>query len=165
MSESSLTTRHMTACDIDAVHEIEMLSFTVPWSRDAFIQEMDNLCARYIVVVRNGRVVAYAGMWLVIDEGHITNVAAHPDCRGQGLGEAAMRALIKLAADTGLRYMTLEVRRSNIVAQSLYRKLGFTDVGFRKRYYPDNREDALIMALERLPEGNADSDPYLKQLE
>jgi len=151
----------MTARNIDRMHEIELLSFTVPWSREAFVQEMENLCARYIVVESDGGIAAYAGMWLVVDEGHITNVAVHPDFRGRGLGDAAMRALIALAADTGLRYMTLEVRRSNIVAQSLYRKFGFIDVGFRKRYYPDTREDALIMALERLPQGNADDDPFL----
>lgn len=161
MSDSPYTTRLMTVADIDAVNEIEHLSFTVPWSKDAFAQEMENRCARYIIVEYQGRVAAYAGMWLVIDEGHITNVAVHPDFRGKGLGEIAMRALIKLGADTGLRYMTLEVRRSNAVAQSLYRKLGFVDVGFRKRYYPDNREDALIMALEHLPEGNAEDDPLL----
>ena len=113
------------------------------------------------MVVVDGRPVGYAGMWLVLDEGHITNVAIHPDYRGRKLGEKLMRALIQLAADTSLSWMTLEVRRSNVVAQSLYRKLGFIDVGYRKRYYADNKEDALIMALETLPEGNPDNDPFL----
>ena len=154
--------RPMRREDLDAILEIEHLSFTIPWSRASFEQEVsENRCARYLVVVVDGRPVGYAGMWLVLDEGHITNVAIHPDYRGRKLGEKLMRALIQLAADTSLSWMTLEVRRSNFVAQSLYRKLGFIDVGYRKRYYADNKEDALIMALETLPEGNPDNDPFL----
>ena len=154
--------RPMRREDLDAILEIEHLSFTIPWSRASFEQEVsENRCARYLVVVVDGRPVGYAGMWLVLDEGHITNVAIHPDYRGRKLGEKLMRALIQLAADTSLSWMTLEVRRSNAVAQSLYRKLGFIDVGYRKRYYADNKEDALIMALETLPEGNPDNDPFL----
>ena len=117
--------RPMRREDLDAILEIEHLSFTIPWSRASFEQEVsENRCARK-------------------------------------LGEKLMRALIQLAADTSLSWMTLEVRRSNAVAQSLYRKLGFIDVGYRKRYYADNKEDALIMALETLPEGNPDNDPFL----
>ena len=154
--------RPMRREDLDAILEIEHLSFTIPWSRASFEQEVsENRCARSLVVVVDGRPVGYAGMWLVLDEGHITNVAIHPDYRGRKLGEKLMRALIQLAADTSLSWMTLEVRRSNAVAQSLYRKLGFIDVGYRKRYYADNKEDALIMALETLPEGNPDNDPFL----
>ena len=154
--------RPMRREDLDAIVEIEHLSFAIPWSRASFEQELtENRCARYLVVVADDRPVGYAGMWLVLDEGHITNVAIHPDYRGRKLGEKLMRALIQLAADTSLSWMTLEVRRSNFVAQSLYRKLGFIDVGYRKRYYADNKEDALIMALETLPEGNPDNDPFL----
>ena len=154
--------RPMQLSDLDAIMEIEHLSFSIPWSRASFEQELsENRCARYLVVAVGGKPVGYAGMWLVLDEGHITNVAIHPDFRGRGLGETLMRALIQLAADTSLTWMTLEVRRSNAIAQSLYRKLGFIDVGYRKRYYADNKEDALIMALENLPEGNPDNDPFL----
>ena len=83
-----------------------------------------------------------------------------PDRRGMGYGEMVTRGLIQLAADSGMNWMTLEVRRSNKAAQNLYHKLGFIDVGYRKRYY-ENTEDALIMALEHLPEGNPDNDPML----
>jgi len=86
-----------------------------------------------------------------MDEGHITNIAVHPDFRGKGYGERVTRALMQCASDNGMVWMTLEVRRSNLVAQALYRKVGFFDVGYRKRYYEDNREDALIMACENLP--------------
>ena len=95
-----------------------------------------------------------------MDEGHITNIAVRSDRRGLGYGEAVTRALIQLAADAGLSFLTLECRRSNAVAQSLYHKLGFKDVGFRKRYY-ENSEDALIMALEHLPEAHPENDPML----
>jgi ribosomal-protein-alanine N-acetyltransferase len=152
----------MTLQDVDQVHEIEKQSFAIPWSRDAFIQEVtENRCARYLVARQDGVAVAYAGMWLVLDEAHVTNIAVRKDQRGAGFGEKVARALMQLAADSGIRYMTLEVRRSNLVAQGLYKKLGFVEVGFRKRYYADNNEDALVMACEQMPEAHPENDPYL----
>ena len=151
----------MTVEDVDAVHEIETLCFKTPWSRESFLREVtENECARYVVLREGGRAIAYAGVWFVLDEGHITNIAVHPDWRGRGCGEKVTRGLIQLAADSGMNWMTLEVRRSNKIAQNLYHKVGFIDVGYRKRYY-ENAEDALIMALERLPQGNPDNDPML----
>ena len=150
----------MTAADVDAVCAIEEATFARPWSRASIENELTNSCARYVVLRRGGETVGYAGMWLVIDEAHVTNVAIRKDLRGQGLGEKLMRALIQLAADSGLIWMTLEVRRSNAAAQGLYRKLGFVDVGWRKRYYEDNGEDALLMGLEHLPEGHPENDPF-----
>lgn len=139
--------RPMTVLDIDAVAAIEEICFAVPWSRASFKRELNEnkSTARYLVIEREGQVIGYAGMWLVIDEGHITNVALHPDWRGKGDGERIVRALVDLAFSQGLIYLTLEVRRSNMAAQNLYRKVGFTSVGYRKRYYEDNREDALLM--------------------
>ena len=150
----------MTAPDVDAVCAIEEATFARPWSRASIENELTNSCARYVVLRRSGETVGYAGMWLVIDEAHVTNVAIRKDLRGQGLGEKLMRALIQLAADSGMIWMTLEVRRSNAAAQGLYRKLGFVDVGWRKRYYEDNGEDALLMGLEHLPEGHPENDPF-----
>lgn len=148
--------------DVDAVHEIETLCFAIPWSRESFLREVtENACARYLVLRLNGRPIAYAGMWLAMDEAHVTNIAVHPDMRRRGYGEMITRALIQLAADTGATWMTLECRRTNAAAQGLYHKLNFIDVGYRKRYYADNHEDALIMALEDMPPGNADNDPFL----
>ena len=132
----------MTAADVDAVCAIEEATFARPWSRASIENELTNSCARYVVLRRSGETVGYAGMWLVIDEAHV------------------MRALIQLAADSGMIWMTLEVRRSNAAAQGLYRKLGFVDVGWRKRYYEDNGEDALLMGLEHLPEGHPENDPF-----
>ena len=138
--------RPMTMADIDAIAELEKLVFTLPWSRESFRREVEeNAAARYLVLEDRGRVVAYGGMWLVIDEAHITNIAVHPEARGKGFGERLLRALMRLASDTCMGMITLEVRRSNAAAQALYRKAGFQDVGYRKRYYEDNQEDALIM--------------------
>ena len=158
---AEIITRLMTAEDVDAVHVIDQASFAIPWSRDAFAKEAENSCARYLVLCEDGTPVAYAGMWFDLDEAQITNIAVHPDKRGQHYGKRIVADLIQLAADSGMRFMSLECRRSNIVAQNLYHGAGFVDVGFRKRYYADNNEDALVMALTQMPEGNADNDPTL----
>ena len=99
-----------------------------------------------------GTVIAYAGAWIIFEESHITNIAVDQAYRGQGIGETLTRALIQYAANLGVDYMTLEVRRSNLVAQGMYEKLGFIKLGVRKRYYTDNQEDALLMVLQTMPE-------------
>ncbi|MCL6587152.1 MAG: ribosomal protein S18-alanine N-acetyltransferase [Anoxybacillus sp.] len=138
--------RPMTLDDLDGVLVIEKASFTLPWSREAFYNELvHNRYAKYVVMEHDGRLVGYCGMWVVIDEAHITNVAVLPEYRGKKLGEALMRRMMEMAKQLGAATMTLEVRVSNEVAQSLYRKLGFLNGGIRKRYYPDNQEDALVM--------------------
>lgn len=158
---AEVITRLMTAEDVDAVHAIDQASFALPWSREAFAKEAENRCARYLVLCEDGVPVAYAGVWFVLDEGQITNIAVHPDKRGKHYGKRIVHDLIQLAADSGMRFMSLECRRSNVVAQNLYHGAGFVDVGFRKRYYSDNNEDALVMALTQMPEGNSDNDPTL----
>lgn len=90
-------------------------------------------------------IVGFAGLWLMLDESHVTTIATHPDYRGRGIGELLLSSLIDVSLDIGARMVTLEVRVSNYVAQSLYRKYGFHDAGTRRRYYSDNHEDALIM--------------------
>jgi [ribosomal protein S18]-alanine N-acetyltransferase len=138
--------RFMTLNDIDDVLRVERASFTVPWSREAFYNELvHNRYAKYIVMVHKDRIIGYGGMWVVVDEAHITNVAVLPEFRGKKLGEALMRKLMETAKQLGAATMTLEVRVSNHVAQSLYRKLGFRNGGIRRHYYPDNLEDALVM--------------------
>lgn len=160
---SEITVGLMTEGDVDAIHAIETACFKTPWSKASFYREVtENACARYVVVREDGEPIAYAGVWFVLDEGHITNIAVRPDRRGMGYGEKVTRAMIQLAADSGMNWMTLEVRRSNKIAQNLYHKLGFIDVGYRKRYY-ENDEDALVMALEHLPEGHPENDPMLVQ--
>ena len=158
---SEITVGLMTVADVEAVRSIEVACFRTPWSKESFLREVtENACARYVVVREDGVPIAYAGVWFVLDEGHITNIAVHPERRGLGYGELVTRSMIQLAADSGMNWMTLEVRRSNKIAQSLYHKLGFIDVGYRKRYY-ENEEDALVMALEHLPEAHPENDPML----
>ncbi|MDP4092475.1 MAG: ribosomal protein S18-alanine N-acetyltransferase [Bacillota bacterium] len=136
----------MTIEHIDDVMVVENLSFSIPWSKESFFQEVTgNTFARYITAKVNGRVIGYAGMWKVFDEGHITNVAVHPEFRGTGIGSALIEYLMEVARKENITSMTLEVRRSNIAAQRLYNKYGFKVEGYRKGYYSDNREDALIM--------------------
>jgi len=145
-NESTVHITEMRLSDLDDVVEIERLCFPTPWSKEAFKMEiMRNFCARYAVARLNGKVVGYIGMWLVIDEAHITNIAVHPDYRHIGIGEKLMRYMMKMAVDMGINRMTLEVRKSNIVAQNLYKKLGFEESGIRKGYYLNNNEDAIIM--------------------
>lgn len=131
---------------IDGVMVVENLSFRIPWSKNAFLEEVTgNKFARYITAVQDGKIVGYAGLWKVFDEGHITNIAVHPEFRGNGIGSILMEKLIELAKTEGVTSMTLEVRRSNLAAQKLYAKYGFLPGGVRKAYYADNGEDAIIM--------------------
>jgi ribosomal-protein-alanine N-acetyltransferase len=126
---------------------VEELCFSNPWSRESFLFELhDNDLASYLVMVDDeDRAIAYGGMWLIGEEAHVTNIAVHPDYRRQQIGENIVRALMVQAYARGAKRMTLEVRRSNLAAQNLYKKLGFVGVGYRKGYYQDNKEDALIM--------------------
>ena len=136
--------------DVRQIHAIETLCFATPWSEESILHDVkENVVARWLVMDDGeGRVLAYAGMWFVLDEAHVCNVAVHPDYRGRGYGKQIFEALEMLAVENSMAMMTLEVRRSNTVAQNLYHACGFLDVGYRKRYYEDNKEDALIMYKE-----------------
>lgn len=147
----SVIVRKMTLKDIDAVLVIEESSFSVPWTRGSFEKEIKkNLLSKYYVAVVEEQVVAYGGMWLIIDEAHVTNIAVHPDFRGRKIGKALVTFMIKEAIALRIGKMTLEVRKSNIVAQNLYKALGFMPCGIRPGYYHDNGEDALIMWKDSL---------------
>jgi ribosomal-protein-alanine N-acetyltransferase len=138
--------RPMELTDLPQIEQVENRSFSSPWPRQAFYNELVfNQFAHYTVVTVDDQVVGYCGFWLILDEAHITNIAIHPDYRGQGLGEATLVYVMDLARKLGAEKMTLEVRVSNVIAQSLYEKLGFVRSGLRKEYYTDNKEDAVIM--------------------
>ena len=142
---------------LSGVLEIERRSFPTPWSERAFLSELtQNAYAHYLVALRGNRVVGYAGMWVILDEAHVTNIAVHPNERGRGLGEHVLIELEHRARATGCKRMTLEVRPSNVVAQSLYRKRGFVARGRRPGYYSDTHEDAIIMWKDSL---EPDADP------
>ena len=138
--------------DVSDIAEMEKMCFAVPWSREAFLYELSNPMARYLVLREGGRVVAYAGYRYFLDEGEITNVAVHPGHRRKGLGRSVMEALLADAAGAGVTALTLEVRAHNLPAQALYRALGFEKIGVRKGYYPDNGEDAWLMRRSVGPE-------------
>lgn len=141
----------MTVSDIPAVHEIERLSFPVPWPAYAFRQELEtNKLARYLVVRAGSLTVAYGGIWLMVDEAHVTTFAVLPDWRRRGVGARLMLSLMDLSVQVGAHVVTLEVRLSNIPARTLYQRFGFRPVGVRPRYYSDNGEDALIMTTDPL---------------
>jgi [ribosomal protein S18]-alanine N-acetyltransferase len=136
----------MTVHDIDDVQRVERASFPVPWPAYALRQEVEtNRLARYLVIRAGGRIVGYAGVWLMVDEAHITTFAILPDWRRRGLGGRLMLDVMRLADELGARVATLEVRLSNLAAQRMYQRFGFRPVGIRPRYYSDNAEDALIM--------------------
>ncbi|MEA4963361.1 tRNA (adenosine(37)-N6)-threonylcarbamoyltransferase complex dimerization subunit type 1 TsaB [Lutispora sp.] len=139
----------MTGEDIQAVYDVECLSFAAPWSLDSFTSEIySNNMAKYMVARVGEEIVGYGGMWIILDEGHITNIAVHPEHRGKGIGDALVQAIIKIAVENGVKRMTLEVRPSNWAALNLYKKYGFKEAGVRKGYYEDTGEDAVIMWLE-----------------
>ena len=154
----------MEKADIPQVVEIDRLSFPLPWSATSYAYELtENKASHFIVAIvpmlQSGpnlftrllgrspvrKVIGYAGFWFVVDEAHIGAIAIHPDWRGHGLGEQLLVALLQRALDLQAVTVTLEVRVGNHVAQNLYRKYGFEEVGQRRGYYRDNREDALLM--------------------
>nr|WP_229758000.1 ribosomal protein S18-alanine N-acetyltransferase [Paenibacillus marchantiophytorum] len=141
--------RSMNAADIPYICEIEEEAFTTPWTKGAFENELtNNQFAHYMIMDIEGEVAGYGGMWLIMEEAHVTNIAVRNTYRGRKLGERLIRELMKTAAFLGAIRMTLEVRASNDVAQNLYEKVGFRSVGVRKGYYTDNREDAVIMWVD-----------------
>ena len=143
--ESSIV-REMELSDIDSVVDIEKNSFPIPWARGTFISELKrNKLARYYVVEVDGRVVGYAGLWLIMNEAHITNIAIHPKYRGKGMGKKLVGGLIEEILKINIYRITLEVRPSNAAALALYKKFGFVPCGIRPEYYRDNNEDAIIM--------------------
>lgn len=143
--ENNIIIRPMTIDDVDEVYKVEEDCFVDPWSKDSIRKELKNDLARYLVAELDNKIVGYVGVWFVVDEGHITNVAVHSDYRGKKIGDRLVKEMVELCKENNLVAMTLEVRTSNTVAQNLYRKYGFKMGGIRKEYYSDNKEDAIIM--------------------
>ncbi|HXE72626.1 MAG TPA: ribosomal protein S18-alanine N-acetyltransferase [Candidatus Nitrosotenuis sp.] len=136
--------------DIPEVQRIEGLSFPVRWPEDSFARELsDNGAARYLVARVEGRTVGYAGVWLVVDEAHITTLAVDPAWRGRGVGRRLFWHLMDTVVRQGARWATLEVNQTNQVAIRLYQEFGFSQVGLRKNYY-EQREDAVVMWVGEL---------------
>lgn len=141
----------MTLADVGAAHEIERVSFATPWPAYAFEQELrGNRLARYLVARAGDELVGFAGMWMMVDDAHVTTISVHPDWRRRGVARQLMLGLSELAMSSRARRMTLEVRAGNAGAHALYREFGFEVVGRRPGYYSDNGEDALVMTTAEL---------------
>lgn len=139
----------MTSAHLDEIAELERICFSVPWSRNMLASELDNACSAFLAAVdETNRVVGYAGLMVVLDEGYITNVAVHPDFRRRGIAQKLLDVFEKFAAANRLAFLTLEVRESNYGAIALYGSRGYRGVGRRKNYYEHPREDAVIMTRE-----------------
>ena len=142
----NLSIHLMNEKDVDEVLNISNLSLKESWSKESLLKEVTNPLAKYFLVKDNNKnILGFAGVWIIVDEGHITNVAIHPNFREKGLGTYLMNALIKGCKAEKCNSITLEVRESNVPALKLYEKLGFKAAGKRKKYYSDNNEDAIIM--------------------
>lgn len=141
----------MTLDDVESANEIERLSFSTPWPPYAFEQELrGNRLAHYLVARSGDAVVGFAGIWVMVDDAHVTTISVHPEWRRRGVASRLLLALADLAVKIGARRLTLEVRPSNLGAQALYRRFGFTVAGRRARYYTDDGEDALVMTTAGL---------------
>lgn len=136
----------MNGDHLDQVAELERICFSTPWSRKMLAEELENDCAAFLAALDDdGRVVGYAGLQVVLDEGYITNVAVRPECRRQGVAAALLRVFLDFAQAHRLAFLTLEVRASNYGAIALYGSRGFRSAGRRRNYYEHPREDAIIM--------------------
>lgn len=148
--------RPMTLEDVPRVHQIDLLSFSMPWSERSYrfeVTENRNSLIRVAEVFPPGGSAELVGMiviWVILDEAHIATIATHPDYRGQGIGRHLLAHGLLDAYERGSRLAYLEVRRGNLVAQNMYAQFGFKVVGLRARYYQDNNEDALLMTLPEL---------------
>lgn len=155
-----LSIEPMALGDVDDVTAIEKEVFSLPWSRRAFVAEVEDKAISIPRVARlDGRVVGYAVAWRVAEELHIGNLAVAPEAQGRGIGAALLGDLLELAEKESLQYATLEVRTSNARAIALYEGYGFRSVALRRRYYPDNNEDAMVMFKDLAPPGARKAGP------
>ena len=137
----------MTADHLEELEKLERICFSRPWSRKMLAEELENQCEAFLVAEDSvsGRVLGYAGLMVVADEGYITNVAVFPEYRRQGIAAQILQVFLQFAAANHLAFLTLEVRPSNAAAIALYQGFGFEEVGRRKNYYDLPKEDALIL--------------------
>ena len=148
-AKAGIVTRKMSAADLKAVQAIEQESFHDSWAVESWLAELNSSIAKYIVLEQDAIIKGFAGFWLIAGEAQVTRVAVAKDERGKGLGKILTEVLIAAAWQEGADAVTLEVRKSNIAAQTVYTQTGFTISGVRPNYYEDNKEDAIIMWLYR----------------
>lgn len=143
---AELRFRNIDSGDLDQILEIEQEAFPEPWTRGMFSQEISSPMSHFYVALLDDTLVGYGGFWRVVDEAHITSVTVRKECRGRGYGRVITDFILRTAAREGLVRATLEVRVTNVIAQNLYKGLGFEKTGMRKGYYRKTNEDAIIMA-------------------
>jgi ribosomal-protein-alanine N-acetyltransferase len=141
----TLSIEPMRRTDLEAVLRIDKRCFPTPWLPGAFLTELSNRAACYLVARCGQEIVGYGGQWVIMDEAHITTLAVAPQHQGRKIGERLLVALIEEAILQHASHITLEVRESNRAAQRLYRKYGFHEAAVRKSYYTDNGENAIVM--------------------
>lgn len=147
-SNAVLAIRPMLNSDIEAVSKIEKQSFTTFWNTQAYVTELANANAFYVVATLSDRVVGYGGLWVIMDEAHITTIAVEANLRGNKIGERLLVEMLKGSQKRGATRSTLEVRETNEPAKHLYEKYGFVWVAIRKGYYSDNNENAAILWID-----------------
>lgn len=142
----------MEKSDVDEVENLEALSYGEHhWSKESFYNELSNNLAHYYCAFdENEKLVGYTGCWHIFEEAHVTTLSVHPDYRKKGVAQSLIFRTIDDCYKNKIKYVTLEVRESNIAAISLYEKNGFKAIGTRKNYYQDNNENALIMFTENI---------------
>ncbi len=150
MSHPTLIVRRMRPEDLDEVMEIERRSFSSPWTRDMYRRELERPEGCYLVARCGEELAGYAGALLIFDEAHVMTLAVREDLRRRGIGARLLLELIRNVESMGARFLTLEVRKSNLPAIELYTRFGFQVMGERKHYYLDNLENALIMWTENI---------------
>ena len=143
-----ITIEPMNQTTVPAVAQLEQLCFHDPWSEASVASELDNPLSLWLVARLEDQVVGYVGSQSVMGESDMMNVAVHPQARGQGIAQKLIQALVEALASRGNHCLTLEVRASNVPAIALYDKLGFVQVGLRRNYYRNPKEDALILRKE-----------------
>lgn len=147
----NLVIRNMTLDDVPAVVDLDQRSFSLPWPERSFRFELtDNPASRCWVAALDGKVVGMIVVWLIAHEAHVATLATHPDFRRRGIAKRLLSYALQHLVREGARSSFLEVRESNLVAQAMYRKFGYTETGRRRRYYRDNDEDAILMSLDSL---------------
>ena len=138
----------MNAAHVLQIAELEKVCFSAPWSEKSIASELSNPLALWLVAEDDGRVAGYIGSQSVLGEADVMNVAVHPDCRRQGIARALVEALTDALGSADVTKLTLEVRAGNAPAIALYEKLGFAQIGLRRNYYRNPKEDALILQKE-----------------
>lgn len=142
---SSYKIKAMNSSHVEGVFEVSKLSLSETWNMESIERELSNKLAKYFVALDGDKVIGFIGMWIILDEGDITNIAVHPNYRKQGIGNLLINRLVSLCKESNINSLTLEVREGNIPAQNLYKKHKFKEEGLRKNFYDNPKENAIIM--------------------